>query len=1083
MYPYAIGLDIGIASVGWATVALDAEEKPCGILGMGSRIFDAAEQTDGKSLAALRREARGTRRRLRRHRHRNERLRSLMVSSGLVTKQELDTLFDGRLEDIYALRVRALDEKVSAREFARILLHISQRRGFLSNRKNASTDEDGLLLKAVAANKERMNERGYRTVGEMLLRDEAFAEYKRNKGGSYATTVSRDMITDEVKSLFAAQRALGSEYASDQFEENYLEILLSQRSFDEGPGGNSPYGGSQIEGRVGNCIFFPEEKRAARATYSFELCSLLQKVNHIRLISPGGESERLTDEQRGRIIELAHKSKDVSYAQIRKALGISDEQHFNIHYANDKTREESEKKAKLGCMKAYHQMRKAFGADVLAAIPTEQRNAIATALTYYKTSGKIRAYLEAAGIDSSIIDMTESIGNFAKFGHISIKACDLLIPQLQKGLNYNEACAAAGLNFKGHDGSEKSRFLHPTPDDLADITSPVVKRAVSQTAKVINAIIRKQGCSPTFINIELARELSKSKKERDDITHKNEENRKVNERLRESIEKDFGCTNPKGQDILKLRLYNEQGGICMYSLKPISAERLFETEYTEIDHIVPYSKSFDDRRANKVLVLTKENRDKGNRLPLEYLSGQRRDDFIVWVKNNVKDKAKLALLLKESFTKEDAEQFKERNLQDTKTMSRFLMNYIRDNLEFAESTTGRKNKVIAVSGAVTSCMRKRWGITKIREDGDLHHAVDAVVIACTTQSMIKMISEYSNRHEIRYMQHDGGSIAYSDRTGEAVGGFPHPWEGFRRELEARLANDPAKIISELRLPFYMDSGEPLPEPLFVSRMPMRKVTGAAHGATISSPKVAGCTVKKMPLDKLKLDKDGEIVNYYDPDSDRLLYNALKARLAEYGGDANKAFAEPFHKPKSDGSEGPIVKKVKLCEKQTMGVPVNGGRGIAANDSMVRVDVFRMDGKYFLVPIYVADTLKPELPNKAIVQAKPYSEWPEMSDDDFIFSLHKNDLMSITNNRGIKLTLKNKNSTREPPNDIKSCMLYYVSTDVATGAIRCISHDGAFECRIGTKTLDCFEKYEVDVLGEYHKVEKEKRVPFNIKKNK
>lgn len=44
MIPYAIGFDIGITSVGWAVVALDSEDKPYGIINMGSRVFDAAEQ-------------------------------------------------------------------------------------------------------------------------------------------------------------------------------------------------------------------------------------------------------------------------------------------------------------------------------------------------------------------------------------------------------------------------------------------------------------------------------------------------------------------------------------------------------------------------------------------------------------------------------------------------------------------------------------------------------------------------------------------------------------------------------------------------------------------------------------------------------------------------------------------------------------------------------------------------------------------------------------------------------------------------------------------------------------------------------
>ena len=91
MYPYAIGLDIGISSVGWAVVALDNEGSPYGILNMGSRIFDAAEHPKtGASLAAPRREARSARRRLRRHRHRNERIRRLIVQSGIISEAELD---------------------------------------------------------------------------------------------------------------------------------------------------------------------------------------------------------------------------------------------------------------------------------------------------------------------------------------------------------------------------------------------------------------------------------------------------------------------------------------------------------------------------------------------------------------------------------------------------------------------------------------------------------------------------------------------------------------------------------------------------------------------------------------------------------------------------------------------------------------------------------------------------------------------------------------------------------------------------------------------------------------------------------
>lgn len=61
-------------------------------------------------------------------------------------------------------------------------------------------------------------------------------------------------------------------------EAEYLTILTRQRSFDEGPGGNSPYGGNIVEKMVGTCTLEGQaEPRAAKATWSFEYFTLLQK--------------------------------------------------------------------------------------------------------------------------------------------------------------------------------------------------------------------------------------------------------------------------------------------------------------------------------------------------------------------------------------------------------------------------------------------------------------------------------------------------------------------------------------------------------------------------------------------------------------------------------------------------------------------------------------------------------------------------------------------------------------------------------------------------------------------------------------
>lgn len=130
--------------------------------------------------------------------------------------------------------------------------------------------------------------------------------------------------------------------------------------------------------------------------------------------------------------------------------------------------------------------------------------------------------------------------------------------------------------------------------------------------------------------------------------------------------------------------------------------------------------------------------------------------------------------------------------------------------------------------------------------------------------------------------------------------------------------------------------------------------------------------------------------------------------------------------------------------------------------MVRVDVFEKDKKYYLVPIYVSDFVKKSLPNKAIVQNKNESEWIEMTEDyNFRFSLYPNDLVKI----------KRKNE--------KEMYLYYNSTHRGTGAINTITVNGERKVDgIGVKSLEIFEKYQVDILGNINKVKKERREGVN-----
>lgn len=1062
---YRLGLDIGITSVGWAVLEHDSSEEPFSIADLGVRIFNRAEHPkDGSALALPRREARSSRRRIRRHRHRLERIKALLEKNKIISREELNNIYHGEneLDDIYELRTKGLDKLLTIEEWARVLIHLAQRRGFKSNRKSDSKNskDDGKLLAAVKENQLLMAEKQYRTVGEMILHDVKFSGHKRNKSEDYGHTVGREQIMDEIAQLFASQRINKNSFADEQLEKDYTAIVSSQRSFDEGPGLPSPYGGNLIERMRGKCTF-EDEPRAAKASYSFELFNLLQKINNLKIDDINRVSRPLNKEERQLLLQMAHDKAEMKYSDLRKILQLTPEQKFNsLTYGRDDVNE-LEKKNKFQYLKAYHDMRIALdkvSKGHINQLSFEQRDQIGEILTLYKNEEKIAEELMEAGLTIQDIEVLMPIPARG-FSRLSLKAIKNIMPYLQEGYIYSEAATLAGYNFRGHDNQEKHLYLPANDEQLKDITNPVVRRAVSQTIKVINAVIRKYG-SPQLICIELTREMGKNFFDRKKIEKQMKENADLNDAIRNKII-EYGHPNPSGLDIVKMKLWQEQDGRCAYSGEHIPIESLFDAGVADVDHIIPYSVSFDDSYSNKVLVKSSENRQKGNLLPIEYMKNEsaKLERFTVWVNTSVKNYRKQQRLLKKVITEEDRNKWKERQLNDTKYISRFMLNYIRDYLEFAPAENIGKRKVISVNGNITAYMRKRWGLKKDRLAGDLHHAQDAVVVACVTEGMIQKITRFSQYSEAKnsrnqFVDYETGEVieALHDRLGLK---FIEPWENFKLDLESRLSDDPAFRIEAYKLKNYLNPQNI--EPIFISRMPNRKNTGAAHQETIRSPRLTseGLVVSRVDISKLKLDSDGEIANYYNSGSDIKLYNILKQRLQQYDGKGEAAFKDPVYKPAAPGKIPSQVKKVKIIDKSNLNVAV--GKGVAANGDMLRIDVFHKEDGYYWVPIYVADTVKPTLPNKAAVHTKPYELWKEMDEEDFIFSLYPNDL--------IRIVQSNANEA----------FMYYVKAGISTASITVENHDRSTAIpSLGVKTLKVLEKWNVDVIGKRTLVKKEKR---------
>lgn len=1056
--PYTLGLDIGMASVGAALLADDH------IIALHVRTFDKAETAkEGDSLNLIRRSARLTRRRIRRRSFRLLRLSRLFKRLGMIDQASPEAFALVQEKSTWQLRAEGLDRLLTAHEWAAVLYHIVKHRGFLSNRKSEvkADEKAGQMLSGVKGNQLLMQQKGYRTIGEMVAKDDCFVDAKRNKGGDYSHTFSRLDLADELKALFKQQRQLGNVYASDATEASLINLLMARRP---------TLSGENLLKMIGKCTFETTEYRAPKASHSAERFVWLTKLNNLR-ITRQGETRGLLDQERALLIQLPFTSAKLTYKQVRAKLGLDESHKFiGLRYSADK---DSESTTTLFEAKAFHAMRKAYkdaGLEQLwqrDSLDEQRLNTLAYAQTVYKDDTEATDYLRSQGVEVEVIDAILEV-SFSEFIRLSVKALDKVLPHMAQGKRYDEAVTEAGYAHHSHLNADaiKSRYIPKISKD--DIRNPVVYRALNQARKLVNAIVKQYG-APSSVHIELARDLNKPFDERRKIEKEQKSFQETKQKDIEAFESQFGKT-PRGTDMVKWRLYREQDAKCAYSLKPIDLNRLFEAGYTEVDHALPYSRSFDDGMNNKVLVFTKENQEKGNRTPYEYLDGANESpqwrSFVAFVESNPKYRqAKKNRLLRKNFGSDESQQFRERNLIDTRYASKKFKELVETHLQLHSDS--KAQRCVVVSGQLTSLLRARWGLLKVRENGDLHHALDAAVVAAASHGMVKRMSDYARKKELSYVQSgfvdpETGEIANIEAFDAMQAHFPEPWPKFRDELLARLSPNPAIFYPE---------GD-APKPVRVSRAPLRKGLGSAHQETIRSKKLLdqGLSSIKTPLTSLKLKDLPRMVGYDDPRNMDLIH-AIEQRLKDHNDDGVKAFKEPLYRPSKDMNKAPVVRSVRLTDTQKSGIHIR--HGVANNGSMLRVDIFTKAGKFYAVPLYVADAVKTELPNKAAVAAKDESEWTVMDDSyTFLFSLNPNDW--------VKVSFKNK-PTQEG---------YFSGMNRHTASISLWTHDrnpnngrlGHIE-GIGIKTALKVEKYHVDMLGNLYAVKQEKRQPLRLPKGK
>ena len=786
--PYLVlGLDPGIGSCGFCLLDMTNHR----ILEMGSHLFDVPQEPKTKtSLAVTRRNARSIRRNTLRTRMRLKHCLELLKDAGLVPQDADKNWLQSTKGDKPILKLRScgLDRLLTDRELAQVLYSLCTRRGYIPHGEGRFGETDDIegrkVLAAIKTNNEAMESGNYRTVGEML-----HARGKsRNRGGNYDFCVLNSQIQDEVRAIFSAQRALGNDRASTEFEEKYLDCLTwEKKTLDHD---------KRTYDLVGKCSYFPEEHRAALACLSSELCRAYERLGHLVIVHEDNSEQVLTAQQIDVYLKVlfspaplkGNKDCKVTYSAIRRDLDLSGKSIF-------KGVSQEKEKDEVFAPKSWRRLRKTLPEDLMVRMRNNRELAddICEALTYASSEDSLLTQLEPLDLSE---DETEAILGvpfsgklFKGYGSRSRKALGILLGAFEEPevRTLTDAERATGLlDHRLANDTVRSVLLPPYVTYDETCRNPVVLRAMGRMRHVVNAIIRIHGV-PDEIHIELGRDLKTSKREKDAVSKRQRQNEATNKKWAATAAGILGREPEEvpGKVIRKLAMREEQGEKDAYTNAPIDLERLVrEDHYCEIDHILPYSRTSEDSRANKVLVLSKSNQDKRERTPYEWMTQDAGkpgvpnwDEYHARVVATVKHPRKRANLLNTDLGPETEAKFLARNLNDDRYMSVAVKNYLEDCLLFPDSD--RKRHVTAIAGGATGNLRWVWGLnsgsnnTKDRSD-DRHHAVDAAVIAACSEATVQKVARTRSlgRETFKHMR--------KSRLADT-----QPWPTFADEVIAR----------------------------------------------------------------------------------------------------------------------------------------------------------------------------------------------------------------------------------------------------------------------------------------------------------
>ena len=723
-----LGIDTGTNSLGWAIVEKNGETRS--LIDKGVEIFQEGvkiEKGIESSKAAERTAHRSLRKRYYRIKLRKIRLLTILSENNLCPPLSKKELSDWRLKKIYPqnelfmkwqktddvrginpyyFRHKCLNEKLDLSDLSqryilgRALYHIVQRRGFLSNRKNQSSDVDGKVKTGISELTAEMTQAGYNYLGDYF-----YSLYQRGDKIRKRYTARNEHYHNEFMAICQKQGL------QEELVARLDKAIFSYRS--------SPKSQKDM---VGKCTFETNKTRCPKSHPLFEEFCMLQVINNIKIKTPEDDALRpLNDVERKLATSqfLRKSSPNFKFEDIAKKIAGKGKygnykknpyQAYLFNYEMEQTFS--------GCP-VTAQLISLFGEDWKRGIcevyiykpnkkektETDIINDVWHALSFYSDPNELakfaKNHLQMNEKDAkAFADISVPEG----YAALSLKAIRKILPFLRKGLIYSHATFLANLdavmpacvwedkqrreiameeiikvmedyNTRTDAGTLEAcvkgyirdiygvseitlkKLYHPSMMDTYprqspnlngiyqlgsprtnSVRNPMAMRAMFRLRKLINRLLIEGKINQdTVINIEFARELNDANK-RKAIAEYNRQNEKEREIARKKIETDAKII-PTDNDILKYQLWVEQNHICPYTRKTIGiTEFLGPNPSYDIEHTIPKSVGGDSTKMNLTLCESKFNRDvKKNKLPSQLANAEEILQTISKWKDNYED--------------------------------------------------------------------------------------------------------------------------------------------------------------------------------------------------------------------------------------------------------------------------------------------------------------------------------------------------------------------------------------------------------------------------------------------------------------